>query len=249
MCYTGFDRQVRDAGFLFAETYTPSQPNMVADRTPAISDSPCVGLAVSVGLRGNGGSVMVTLTCETCGKEYRRSTSHARGSHYCSWACRGKGQTLSATRRGSESRFWEKVNKTENCWLWMAGTTGEGYGSLRVVGHKTIKAHRYSWELHYGPIPDGLWVCHHCDIPACVRPDHLFLGTAADNCADKLMKGRGRLPRGELTSWAKLTDADVREIRAAYAEGGITQQALARRYGVCSTTIFYAIARRNWAHV
>jgi hypothetical protein len=86
VCYTALDRQVRDAGLLFVEAYTPSQPNMVADRTPAISDSPCVDLPVSVGLRGNGGSVMprgYSGTCVHCGQAYVRRSSPS----FCSWDC------------------------------------------------------------------------------------------------------------------------------------------------------------------
>ena len=79
-------------------------------------------------------------------------------------------------------RFWSKVNKTESCWLWMASTVWNGYGRFRV-GSTLQRAHRISWELYNGPIPDGLSILHSCDTPACVRPDHLFLGTQEDNPA------------------------------------------------------------------
>lgn len=88
-----------------------------------------------------------------------------------------------------EQRFWLKVNKTGPCWLWTASQHSEGYGHIR--GDKTMrKAHRVSWELHFGAIPDGLFVCHHCDERRCVRPDHLFLGTALSNHRDMSRKGR-----------------------------------------------------------
>ena len=91
-------------------------------------------------------------------------------------------------------RFFEKVTKTNGCWIWTACTHHQwGYGHFGVGG-KTLAAHRVSWELHFGPIPDGLLVCHRCDNPPCVNPDHLFLGTNADNAADRVAKGRSVYP-------------------------------------------------------
>ena len=92
-------------------------------------------------------------------------------------------------------RFWKWVNKTEKCWLWTGRTNktkpGTGAGQFRIVGRKNpILAHRFSWELVNGPVPDGMCVCHKCDVPYCVRPDHLFLGTQSDNSKDMWSKGR-----------------------------------------------------------
>ena len=94
-------------------------------------------------------------------------------------------------RRPLVERFWEKVVKTPTCWLWTAAAQG-GYGVIGDPHRKgrVLRAHRVSWELHDGPIPSGMDVLHRCDTPACVRPDHLFLGTAADNIADMFAKGR-----------------------------------------------------------
>jgi len=94
----------------------------------------------------------------------------------------------------AEERFWRQVQKdVDGCWLW-TGRPVQGYGRFRPSSRGTkIGAHRYSWELHVGPIPDGLDVCHRCDVPLCIRPDHLFLGTHADNMADMVAKGRSRL--------------------------------------------------------
>jgi len=90
-------------------------------------------------------------------------------------------------------RFWAKVKKTSGCWLWVGAKQRRGYGYLHNGGHskrKPIRAHRYSWEIHNGPIPAGLWVLHKCDAPSCVNPAHLFLGTRSDNMKDAASKGR-----------------------------------------------------------
>lgn len=94
--------------------------------------------------------------------------------------------------RTMEERFWEKVEKSDGCWLW-TGSTISGYGYLHSgdkLVRKPLRAHRASWAIHHGPIPDGLWVLHHCDTPLCVRPDHLFLGDRRANMLDAARKGR-----------------------------------------------------------
>lgn len=92
-------------------------------------------------------------------------------------------------------RFWAKVEKTDDCWLWRGSVGSNGYGQLRV-GARMVTASRLAWELTNGPIPDGLWVLHRCDTPLCVRPEHLFLGTHLDNMHDMRHKGRGNAPYG-----------------------------------------------------
>lgn len=87
-------------------------------------------------------------------------------------------------------RFWSKVKITEGCWEWVGSKQIGGYGELRATRTWKVLAHRVSWQLHYGRIPEGFYVCHHCDNRCCVRPDHLFLGTAQDNTDDMIAKGR-----------------------------------------------------------
>lgn len=95
-------------------------------------------------------------------------------------------------RQSTEQRFWAKVNKTDSCWLWTAYRNRKGYGEFGMGGHRgrMYLAHRVSWEMANGTIPDGMYVCHACDVPACVNPSHLWLGTATDNNRDMFAKGR-----------------------------------------------------------
>lgn len=143
-------------------------------------------------------------------------------------------------------RFWKKVQKGQGCWIWTAYRDRKGYGQLRVNGICHY-AHRFSWELHYGPIPDGLWVLHKCDNPACVNPKHLYLGKSENNIKD--MVDRDRTAKGQKHSQAKLTDKQVAEIRRLYGTGKHTQQTLAFRFGVVRQTISKIVRRNNWVHV
>lgn len=144
-----------------------------------------------------------------------------------------------------EDRFWGKVDKSGECWVWTAGRDPKGYGRIFLEGRAQI-AHRVAWRLSFGAIPDGLFVCHHCDNPPCVRPSHLFLGTNADNSADRDRKGRtNNSTAGEANVNARLTAAQVRLIR----ESTKSERELGREFGVKGAAIGKARRRETWRHV
>lgn len=156
---------------------------------------------------------------------------------------------------GLISRFEALVSPEpmSGCWLW-TGAPGDGkpngqYGRFRVRGRQ-LKAHRVAWLLFRGDIPDGQQVLHQCDNPVCVRPDHLFLGTNADNVADRVRKGRsGNEPHpGESHPMAKLTAEMVRVIRGLRKDG-LGVHRLAQRFNVTPGHISEIINRKRWASV
>lgn len=187
----------------------------------------------------------VMLVCRRCGTEFGISPSRAAECNiaYCSRVCRVGADTF-------EGRFWSKVQKSATCWIWTASKTEFGYGRISIPGRGVQKAHRIAWELSCGAIPSDLAVCHHCDTPACVRPDHLFLGTKADNTQDMMVKGRQRTNpvRGSAGTQARLNEAQVADIKRR-RQAGETMSALGREYGVSKTAIRYIIIGRNWGHL
>ncbi len=155
-------------------------------------------------------------------------------------------------RRSVGDRFWRKVRKTETCWLWTGMIhRAHGYGQLSrgAAERGLVYAHRASWEIHNGPVPARMCVLHKCDVRRCVRPDHLALGTPGDNMRSKVQKGPGRRVRGEQQWQAKLTVADVREIRAHFIAGHYTLAALAKKFGVSVPTVQQIVKGRTWKHV
>jgi len=153
------------------------------------------------------------------------------------------------THRTLDQRFWDKVEKSDDCWNWKGARFNHGYGQF-WNGRRPVVAHRYSWELHNGPIPDGLHCLHVCDTPDCVNPSHLFLGTHQDNMTDMVNKGRSRsVSAGEANRHAKLTEGAVRQIRKYHAAGGCTQSWLAIVYGVGSMTINSLLHYKTWKHI
>ena len=200
-----------------------------------------------------------TLTCAHCGATFEAFPSNHR--RYCSSTCFGAARVaagyVAVPRTPIEERLWSKVDKTGECWLWTGGANNKGYGVISKGGHVSRKmlTHRLSYELAYGPIPAGMAVCHRCDTPLCLRPAHLFLASQAENIADMWQKGRqaGQFTaddaRGERNRTARLTTAQVVEIRRRHAQGGITLVALAAEYGVTPNNVGSIVARNTWKHV
>lgn len=147
-------------------------------------------------------------------------------------------------------RFWSYVDKTDTCWLWRGSKNANGYGQLSETSGrekpKSHRAHRLSWELHYGAIPPGLCVLHRCDSPACVNPDHLFLGSQRENMHDMIRKGRKARVAGmvgEDNPAAKITREDAELIRSSPLSG----VELARQYGLTPAMISRIRLRKAWA--
>ena len=135
-------------------------------------------------------------------------------------------------------RFWSKVNKTEYCWEWTGcrGNNGHWHGRFYYNG-RMQQAHRLAWEEAHGPIPAGQHVLHKCDRPTCVRPDHLYLGTAADNMADMVLRGR--------CTNAKVTATEVAEIRRRSSTGATTKELL-QRFNISKTQVQKIVKREAW---
>lgn len=162
----------------------------------------------------------------------------------------------------TEAWLWTRVAPEPNCgcWLWLGNSATGIYGTISIKG-KCRLAHRAFYERFAGPITTGMQVLHRCDVPRCVNPDHLFLGTNLDNIRDRMAKGRKRtghkirkhhgpvtLPRGDRNPMAKLTETEVFEIRAACASGE-AHPSVARRFGVSSSLVSMIKTRKIWAHL
>jgi hypothetical protein len=139
------------------------------------------------------------------------------------------------------ARFWKRVDKTATCWNWMGSRNHKGYGQINKGKHKLEICSRASWMLHYGAIKKGLLVCHHCDNPSCVRPDHLFVGTPKQNTDDMIKKGRH-----DFSHRRKLSEEDVCKIRSLHVEmGPRTCAKIARMFNVNRHTISDIVAHRK----
>jgi hypothetical protein len=138
----------------------------------------------------------------------------------------------------------KQVHVDSGCWEWVGTLNDSGYGVMRNH-YKYVGAHRLSYQQFVGPIPDGMHVLHKCDNRKCINPEHLFVGTNAENVADKVAKGRQRRHHGEKNPHARLTAQDVVAIRAS----GERQKDLAAKYGVTRTCIYDIRVGKSWGHL
>ena len=162
---------------------------------------------------------------------------------------------IKSPRIDPKVRFWRHVDRgssEDDCWFWTGALSRKGYGWFKLdPQEEPISAHRAAWLLLVGPIPDGMFVCHHCDNRQCVNPDHLFIGTCADNIHDMWAKGRASQngKKGEQHYNAKFTNEQVQEIRCHYQQGTESISSIARRYGVNQSCISKMIGRKSWNSV
>lgn len=164
------------------------------------------------------------------------------------WAQSGKALPESTLQPKFQQLFWSRVNRTESCWEWSSSKDAKGYGRIRLPGRRAhFRAHRIAFFLSTGVDPRDLLVCHTCDNPSCVRPDHLFLGTIADNVSDMMAKGRNTPTgiSGAQNPSAVLSESDVRAI-VALILGGKTNTEIAKQYGVSGAMISCIRLGKAW---
>lgn len=191
-------------------------------------------------------------TITGCGrKHYRRGYCAPHNSRWLLYGDATAGPMISVQRPAGMSieqtfrYFMPGKPPRGQCWEWTGklGPTGYGLLTIRTTGHP---AHRVSYELHCGPIPDGMLILHSCDNRKCVNPKHLRPGTFAENMQDR--QDRLRTPHGENMHQAKLDPDKVREIRRL-SRDGLSQSQIAARYGVSARAIWQVVARKSWKHV
>ncbi len=177
----------------------------------------------------------VDKVCEHCGDAFR-SSPHVR---FCSRSC--------ARSSPPEERFWRQVEKSDGCWIWTGYLNPDGYGKLLANGER-IAAHRYSYLLHTGKHPGDLEVCHKCDNPSCVKPDHLFLGTHEENMKDAAQKKRLPGAKGQRNSGNKYSEETIRAARDDL-RAGISPYVVAKKHGISPALAYLVREGRAWKHL
>lgn len=196
-------------------------------------------IAVKISGKNKWGQNVWECYCD-CGKIHQANASSLKFKTIQSCGCR------SQFRESVKERFFKKIMKTESCWEWTGNRTVAGYGTLSVRKVQNY-AHRLSWEFLNGKIPEKMCICHTCDNPGCVNPEHLFLGTKKDNSDDMVSKKRNKF--GSLCAASKLNEYQATEVRRLYSLGGFTYKYLSKRFGVSSSVIRKIIMRHMWKHV
>jgi len=185
-------------------------------------------------------SVIWTCKCD-CGKIKKFTASNLLRGHCKSCGCL---RDITDTQR-----FFSHVKKKKSgCWEWQGHLMAQGYGRCIFDGKRSYLAHRASWVIHKGDIPEGMYVCHKCDNPKCVRPEHLFLGTNEENIKDRTIKKRSNRPFGNTFAPRKLTEKNVLEIREMIKKG-FTQQKIADKFGVARCTIYKIKIKQKWKRI
>ncbi len=193
-------------------------------------------------------TVTTQKACENCKTIFHKSGQLSwrqwATRRFCSHKCAGQAESTAKTavRLSLRESFEMRFKKTEGCWIWSGTIEGYGYG---VIDHnrRRYRAHVLALKFDGRPVPDGMIACHHCDNPPCVNPAHLYVGTPAENARDA--KERGLLPRGESHHNAKLTEAEIRQIRSLK----MPATHIALIFGVSRHTISRIQSGRGWEHV
>lgn len=141
-----------------------------------------------------------------------------------------------------------KIDKPNKCWIWLKHKNKKGYGIFGIASSKSVRAHRFSYELYVGKIPKGLLVCHKCDNPACVNPNHLWLGTIKENNSDRDKKGRCVSLKGEKNGHAKITDKIAREIKQRIISGEPMTK-IARELNIKYCIVANIKSGSSWKHI
>lgn len=183
--------------------------------------------------------------CETCDSKFmrlkNRSEKQWNAHNFCSVECRLK---TKARYSDKAKRFHDNYIPEPNsgCWLWTGSINNEGYGQISINMHH-MRSNRLAYEVCVGPIPDDMIICHRCDNPSCVNPEHLYAGTHQDNANDKAQRGRGI--QGETHHQSKLKESDVKFIRSSKEHS----RALAAKFCVSPVTIRAIRSRKTWSHL
>lgn len=192
------------------------------------------------------------VNCQQCGQtfqaELHRIKLGKRAQKFCSPTCAQESQRKPTIT--DAERFWAKVEKTDDCWWWrgtIAGRPGNDYGVLKLWPPRMENAHRYSYQLHFGDIPAGMFVCHKCDNRHCVNPDHLFLGTLQDNVAD--MVAKNRQAKGEQLKNGALSNKDALKVFQLYNSGLMTSGQIAAMFSISRQCVWRIGTKRSHGYL